>query len=90
MDLIILGFLIAVGKYTLFTKLFTLRKLLYFEKYVELFFAVVMPLLFIGTFHGAVLAALSGVWLTLFLRVSGLFVTPVMPDWVARLKGTRR
>lgn len=79
MHLIIIGLMFATGKFLLMTKLFGLKHVLYYEKWIELFFAVVLPLLLIGTFSGAVLAALSGLWLTLMLRTCGLFVKPVNP-----------
>lgn len=89
MDTLILAFLMALGKVVLLSRLFGLKHILYFEKWVELFFAVGMPLLFLGTFHGALLAALSGIWLTIMLRVCGLFVKAVRPKWLGQPKSNR-
>jgi len=79
MEFIILGFFTALGKYIILWKLFSLKKALYFEKWIDLFFTIGLPILFMGTFSGALLAVFSGLWLSLFLRFTALFVTPIPP-----------
>lgn len=84
MEFVILGFFTALGKLLVLWKLFSISKVLWFEKWIDLFFAVLLPLLFIGTFSGALLAVFSGLWLSLMLRCIGLFVKPAPPfKWLA-------
>lgn len=80
MEFIILGALFAIGKLIVLIKLFSLKKLLWFEKYIDLFFTLILPILFFGTFSGALLAIFSGLWLSLLLRCCALFVKPEPPD----------
>lgn len=75
MEIVILSFFTALGKIIIISKVFTLAKALRYEKWIDLFFAVLLPILFFGTFHGALLAIFSGLWLSLMLRFSRLFVT---------------
>lgn len=84
MDTIILGFLFALGKIIVLHKVFGLPKVLWFEKWVDLFFTIILPILFMGTYSGAILAIFSGLWLSVLLRVSRLLVQPVRPDWLER------
>lgn len=79
MEFVILGFFTALGKLLVLWKLFSISKVLWFEKWIDLFFTILFPLLFIGTFSGALLAVFSGLWLSLMLRCIGLFVRPVPP-----------
>jgi uncharacterized membrane protein SpoIIM required for sporulation len=89
MELVILGFFTAMGKLLVLHKLFTLSKVLYFEKWVDLFFTICLPILFMGTFSGAVLAVFSGLWLSGFLRIFAWFITPQQPHWHCRIFGSK-
>lgn len=84
MEFVILGFFTALGKLLVLWKLFGISKVLWFEKWIDLFFTILFPLLFIGTFSGALLAVFSGLWLSLMLRCISLFVKPTPPfKWLA-------
>ena len=89
MEIIVLSFFTALGKVVLISKTVTLTKALRYEKWLDLFFAIVMPVLFLGTFHGAMLAAFSGLWFSLMLRMCHLFVKVPTPH-VSRSPRHRR
>lgn len=79
MEFVILGFFTALGKFIVLWKLFGIRHVLYFEKWVDLMFTIGLPILFLGTFSGALLAVFSGLWLSLILRCTALFIKPEAP-----------
>lgn len=79
MEFVILGFFTALGKLIVMWKLFGIARVLYFEKWVDLFFTIFLPMLFMGTFSGALLAVFSGLWLSLMLRCTALFIKPQPP-----------
>lgn len=81
MEFIFLGFFTALGKLIILWKLFGIPKALFFERSIDLFFTIGLPILFMGTFSGALLAVFSGLWLSLMLRCTALFVKPVAPNW---------
>lgn len=70
MAILLLALLLATGKFILICKFCNLRKVLYFEKYVDLFFTLVLPALFYGTFSGMVTAIFSGLFLSVFLHIA--------------------
>lgn len=84
MEILVLAFVLATCKLILFIKFTPFAKVLYFDKWIDLFFTIVLPILFYGTFHGMILAVFSGLFLSLFLLISKVFVKPVPPDWVSR------
>lgn len=69
MELVVLAFFTAFGKVWLLVLCFGLRNTLRWRKVIEIFFAIVLPILLLGTFHGAILAIFSGLWLTVMLTV---------------------
>lgn len=81
MEFIILGLCTALGKFIVLSKVFGLPRIIWAEKFIDVLFAVVLPLLFLGTFSGAILAVFSGLWLSLILRITALFVKPQPPRW---------
>lgn len=76
MEFIVLGFFTALGKIILLSKLLGLGRMVRLEKWLDTLFAVVVPVLFIGTFSGAILAVFSGLWFSVMLRCIALFVKP--------------
>lgn len=70
MEFIILGFLLALGKFLLMCKFLPMKKVLWFDKWIDLFFTIVLPLCLAGTFSGAILAVCSGLWLSLILLIA--------------------
>jgi hypothetical protein len=74
MDLVILSFLTAFGKVWVLTRLIGARRLVRHAKWLDLFFVFILPILFFGTFSGAILAVLSGLWFTVMTWTIGLFI----------------
>jgi hypothetical protein len=81
MEILLLAFLLACGKLILLVKFTPFRQVLFFDKWVDLFFTVVLPMAFYGTFSGMVTAVFSGLFLSLFLLIAKCFVKPVPPKW---------
>lgn len=81
MEIVILGFLFATGKFILICKFLPLKKLLYWDKYIDLFFTIVLPIMFYGTFHGMVTAVFSGLFLSLYLLIAKKIVGCEPPRW---------
>lgn len=92
METVILGFLFAVGKLIVISKVWGLPRALYFEKWIDVFFTLVLPLMFFGTYSGAILAIFSGLWLSVLLRIARIFISPITPDFILnrRNKNKRR
>jgi hypothetical protein len=86
MEILILAFLLALGKLILLIKFTSFAKVLWFDKWIDLFFTIVLPMAFFGTFSGMVTAVFSGLFLSLFLLISRIFVTPVPPAWYSRVR----
>ena len=80
MEIILLGFLFATGKFILICKFFPIRKVLYFDKWIDLFFTCIVPFMFSGTFSGAVTAIFSGLFLTLYLFIAKMVVGSQAPN----------
>lgn len=74
MEIIILSFLTAVGKVWLLSKILGIKRLLRHAMWFDLAFTIILPLLFMGTFSGAILAVLSGLWFTAITWFLGIFV----------------
>lgn len=74
MEIIILSFLTAVGKIWLLSRLLGLRRLLRHAVWFDVTFTFVLPILFMGTFSGAILAVLSGLWFTALTWFLSIFV----------------
>jgi len=85
MELVILSFLTALGKFTVLWKLIGPGRMVRLEKWIDVAATLLLPVLFIGTFSGAVTAIFSGLWLSLFLRILAFFVKPA-PLWVRKPK----
>lgn len=84
MEILVLSFLFACGKFILICKFMPLRKVLYFDKYIDLFFTLILPIAFYGTFSGMVTAIFSGLFLSMFLLIAKFLVGSEPPDWVKR------
>lgn len=76
MELLVLSFLTALGKIWAISRLIGFSRLIRYSKYLDVFFVFILPLVFMGTFSGTVLAVLSGLWFTLITAVCSLF-TPL-------------
>lgn len=83
MEIILLAFILSTTKFLLICKFLPLRKVLYFDKYIDLFFTVVLPIMFYGTFSGMVTAVLSGLFLSLYLLIAKLIVGTEPPSWLS-------
>lgn len=70
MHIILISFLLATGKFILICRFLPIRKVLYFDKYIDLFFTLVLPFAFYGTFSGMATAILSGLFLSLYLLIA--------------------
>jgi hypothetical protein len=70
MEIILIAFLLATGKFILICKFLPIRKVLRFDKYIDLFFTLVLPIAFYGTFSGMVTAVFSGLFLSLYLFIA--------------------
>lgn len=79
MELLVLSFLTALGKVWVISKLIGLRRLIHYSKWFDLFFVFVLPVLFFGTFSGAILAVLSGLWFTAMTWFLGIFTPKEKP-----------
>lgn len=84
MEILALGFLFATGKFLLICKFFPLRKVLYFDKWIDLFFTIVVPIMFHGTFSGMVTAVFSGLFLSMYLFIAKSVVGCEPPRWFSR------
>lgn len=90
MEIILMAFITAVCKFGLLCKFFGLKKVLWFDKWIDLFFTIVLPIAFYGTFSGMILAVLSGLFLALLLLISKCFVKPEPPRWMQGRKRNAR
>lgn len=86
MEFILLGFLLALGKFLLMVKFLPMKKVLYFDKWIDLFFTIVLPIVLMGTFSGAILAVMSGLWLSLMLLIAKRVIGCEAPNWFGRPK----
>jgi thiamine transporter ThiT len=75
MEILILSFLTALGKIWVISRVIGTRALVKWAKWFDVFFIFALPLLFMGTFSGATLAVLSGLWFTLLTYMLGWFVS---------------
>lgn len=74
MEIIILAFFTALGKVWVITRFLPVQKLVRHAKWFDLFFVFAVPIMFFGTFSGAILAVMSGLWFTFMTWLLGLFV----------------
>lgn len=81
MELLALSFLTAFGKLYLLCRLMTAGRVVAYQKWFDIGFTVFVPLLFLGTFHGALFAVLSGLWFSLMLWFISRFVKPTPYTW---------
>lgn len=84
MEILILSFILATGKFILICKFLPLREVLYFEKWIDLFFTIVLPMVFFGTFSGMVTAVFSGLILSLYLAIARITIGTRKPRWLGR------
>jgi hypothetical protein len=73
MEILILSFLTALGKVWVISRLIGMQALIAYARWFDLFFVFVLPVIFFGTFSGAILAVLSGLWFTAMTWLIGLF-----------------
>lgn len=85
MEILVLSFLLATGKFILICKFFNLRKVLRYDKWIDLFFTIILPIAFYGTFSGMVTAVFSGLFLSLYLLIAKKVVSVEEPTpWFNR------
>ena len=84
LEIIILGFLFATGKFLLLCKFMPMRKVLHFDKWIDLFFTIAVPIMFHGTFSGMVTAVFSGLFLSLYLFIAKKIVGSEPPNFFKR------
>ena len=77
MEFIVISFFTAVGKLIILCKVFGAGKCVRMQVILDAIFTIAVPMLLIGTFSGAVVAVLSGIWFTCLLWFLSLFVKPV-------------
>ena len=82
MEIIILGFIFATAKFCLICKFLPLKQVLYFDKWIDLFFTIVLPIMFHGTFSGMITAVFSGLFLSLYLLIAKSVVGSEAPRWI--------
>lgn len=76
MEIIVLSIFTALGKFIVLWKVLGPGRMVRLEKWIDVVATIGLPLMFLGTFSGALLAVFSGLWLSLFLRVLALFKKP--------------
>lgn len=86
MHIVILAFLLATTKFLLMCKFMPMKKLLYYDKWIDLFFTLLLPMVFYGTFSGMVTAVFSGMFLSIYLFVAKKIIGCTPPKWAARHK----
>jgi hypothetical protein len=74
--MILLSALIALGYLVVIIKMFGLGRAIYIQVPLDVFFTFGLPLVFIGTFQGMVVAALAGLWFSGYMIVLSLFFNP--------------
>jgi len=84
MEILLLSFLLATGKFILICRFLPLKKVLWFDKWIDLFFTIVLPIAFYGTFSGMVTAVFSGLILSAYLLVAKWCVGSEPPSWLKK------
>jgi hypothetical protein len=75
MEFIVIAFLTATGKLIVLSKIMGLVRMVKYQVLLDIAFTFLVPVLFIGTFSGAIVAVLSGLWFSVILWFLSLFVT---------------
>jgi hypothetical protein len=75
MEFILIAFLTATGKLIILSKMMGLVRMVKYQVLLDIAFTFLVPILFIGTFSGAIVAVLSGIWFSALLWFLSLFVT---------------
>lgn len=85
MEIITLSFFIALAKFMVLANLFGgTRKLVYWDKWIDGFCLLILPIPFLGTYSGAMLAIFSGIWISFFLLVARLTCGSQQPDFLRK------
>lgn len=74
MDTLVIAFLLATGKFLLILRFLPIRKVLRYDKWIDLFFTLVLPAAFYGTIEVMKIAVLSGLTLSLYLFLAKMVV----------------
>lgn len=77
MDILVLSIFTAIGYLLLSVKTLGLRRTIRWQVLLDIGFTAVLPMLFIGTFSGMMLAVLAGIFFTLgmiFITVAVMVV----------------
>lgn len=86
MEILLLAFLLATGKFILFCKFLPIKKVLYFDKWIDLFFTIILPIAFHGTFSGMIVAIFSGLFLSVYLLIAKKAIGCEAPNWMKKFK----
>lgn len=80
MEFIVISFFTALGKLIVLSKMMGIVRMVKYQVLLDIAFTFLVPILFIGTFSGAIVAVLSGIWFSGILWFLSLFVTvPIKP-----------
>ena len=60
MDTIIIAIIAGTGLVFTILKIFPIKKALHYDYVFDIFFTIIMPMLFMGSYNGMVLAIISG------------------------------
>jgi hypothetical protein len=82
MEILILALFTAIGKLIILFKFFPPKKVLYFEKWIDLAACVGLPIMLYGTFSGMILALFSGLFLSIMLFVSRIIIGTEQPEFL--------
>jgi len=74
MEFILIAFCTALGKLIVLSKTMGLVRMVKYQVLLDIAFTFLVPVLFIGTFSGAIVAVLSGIWFSVILWFLSLFV----------------
>jgi hypothetical protein len=86
MEYLALSLLVALSKLAVLNYLLGgVARMLWWRRVIEVSVLFILPALFFGTFQGMVVAIFSGLWITLFLALAGVFVQPRAPFWLVAL-----
>lgn len=67
-SIMVMGGLLTSLATCMFLHKFNIRKVLYFDKWLDLFFDLILPLVFMGTLTGMIIAIIAGISTSLYLH----------------------
>lgn len=79
MEIILFSLVSAVAVFVVMIKFMPFPVILYYQKWVDLIFTLLLPFLFWGTWIGMITAVFTGLFISIFLALATIFVTPKSP-----------